>query len=95
MSKCDKTKKSYFKEGSIKEKEEIITQPATQATESTTVRSTYVAPKTEAEREEEENNENNEDYDNENDEENEYDDGNNDEDYDEDDGNEGEIEPQE
>lgn len=95
VSKCDKTKKSYFKEGSIKEEEEIITEPATQATESTTVRSTYVAPKTEATPAEDNDDDENygddgEDYNNDEDENEEnYEDNGDDGDY------EGEIEPQE
>lgn len=48
VSKCDKTKKSYFKEGSIKEKDEDVTVPSASTTAETTVRSTFVAVKTEA-----------------------------------------------
>jgi cell division septal protein FtsQ len=48
VSKCDKTKKSYFKEGSIKEKDEDATVPSASTTAETTVRSTFVAVKTEA-----------------------------------------------
>jgi cell division septal protein FtsQ len=43
VSKCNKTKKSYFKEGSLDETEEIVTQPTTAATEETTVRTTFIA----------------------------------------------------
>lgn len=44
VSNCDKTKKSYFKEGGIKDKDDEITSPTSSATEETTVRTTYVAP---------------------------------------------------
>lgn len=47
VSKCDKTKKSYFKEGSIKDKDEDETIPSASTTAETTVRSTFVAVKTE------------------------------------------------
>lgn len=47
VSKCDKTKKSYFKEGSIKDKDEDETVPTASTTAETTVRSTFVAVKTE------------------------------------------------
>lgn len=56
VSKCNKTKKSYFKEGSIKENEEVLTQPTTAVTEETTVRATYIAPETEEAAETEEQN---------------------------------------
>lgn len=71
VSKCNKTKKSYFKEGSIKDnEEEILTQPTTTATEETTVRATFIAPETqettEAYDEQDDNNE--DEYDSQNDE---------------------------
>lgn len=48
VSNCNKTKKSYFKEGSIKDTKEDETQPTASTTEETSVRTTYVAPITEA-----------------------------------------------
>ena len=73
VSKCNKTKKSYFKEGSIKdaEKEEVLTHPTTAATEATSVRTTFIAAENEETTENydyeddedtEDNEENNDDY---------------------------------
>ena len=73
VSKCNKTKKSYFKEGSIKdaEKEEVLTHPTTAATEATSVRTTFIAAENEEttenydyedDEESEDNEENNDDY---------------------------------
>lgn len=49
VSKCNKTKKSYFKEGSLEEneQEDELTQPTTTVTEETTVRTTYIAAENE------------------------------------------------
>ncbi len=44
VSNCDKTKKSYFKEGSIKDEDDEVTHPTSAVTEETTVRTTFVAP---------------------------------------------------
>ena len=89
VSKCDKTKKSYFKEGSITEKEEEITQPSTQATEASTVRTNFIAVPTEETTVEEDYENDNEDDNDDNyndDEDGGYEDenGDNDENYDED-----------
>lgn len=88
VSKCDKTRKSYFKEGSIKDKDEDVTQPVTEiTTEPTSVRTTYVAPITQAtpapeDNEDEENYDNNEDNEDNGDEDNDE----NEDNYGEDDG---------
>lgn len=67
VSKCNKTKKSYFKEGSLKEKEEELTQPTTAVAADTTVRTTYIAAETK-ETNEDDVGQNDEDYDNNSDE---------------------------